>query len=189
MHYQNSNEKYWEKTDRTDLTQLFFLSFFLSFSTSLLSSLIPDNSFRLHPVCAQSWYMLIPVVARPCLGVNKRTSFLSSSLPYQECPACFSVIFEWSVRWNLSGRTVALLSCLGYMIFFETPHSILVEFSSNFWELSINLEAREINSSFHMMHYCWFLGLKLFSFQYIYIYIPSTCITTCIIRCFILYDL
>ena len=44
-----------------------------------------------------------PVFARPCEGVNRSTSFISSSLLLQQCPACLVrltwIVFVMGGRW------------------------------------------------------------------------------------------
>ena len=58
-----------------------------------LSSIASGRSSRLHPVSAQSCCMSVlagrPAFVRPCEGVHKSTSLISSSLLLQQCPACF----------------------------------------------------------------------------------------------------
>ena len=57
-----------------------------------LSSIVSGWSSGLHPVSAQSCSMLVragrPVFVRPCEGVHRNTSLMSSSFLLQQCPAC-----------------------------------------------------------------------------------------------------
>ena len=59
--------------------------FFLSFIAS-------GKSCGQHPVSSHSCWMYVragrPAFARPCVGVHKSTSLMSSSLLLQQCPAC-----------------------------------------------------------------------------------------------------
>ena len=71
-----------------------------------LSSIASGKSLGRHPVSAQSCCMKVqagrPAFARPCEGVHRRTSFMSSSLLLQLRPACL-VRLAWIVlvmsRW------------------------------------------------------------------------------------------
>ena len=53
-----------------------------------------------HPVSSHSCWMYVragrPAFARPCVGVHKSTSLMSSSLLLQPCPACL-VRLTWIV--------------------------------------------------------------------------------------------
>ena len=67
------------------------------FSPSFIAS---GRSSGLHPVSSHSCctYILAgrPALARPYVGVHKSTSFMSSSLLFQQCPACL-VHLTWIV--------------------------------------------------------------------------------------------
>ena len=54
----------------------------------------------LHLVCQQ---------VCPCMGVQWRTSLMSSSLLLQQSQHVMFILFEWFVRWEASGRTAAIL--------------------------------------------------------------------------------
>ena len=63
-----------------------------------------------HPVSSHSCWMYVragrPAIARPCVGIHKSTSLMSSSLLLQQCPACL-VRLTWIViviggRWPYS---------------------------------------------------------------------------------------
>ena len=59
---------------------------------SSLSLIASGSSSELHPISSQSCCMSVragcPDFARPCEGVRKSTSLMSSSLLLQQCPAC-----------------------------------------------------------------------------------------------------
>ena len=104
---------------------------FLTFSRhpSLLS-IAPGRSFGLHPVLAQSCCMYVqaghPAFARPCEGVHRSKSLMSSSLLLQQCPACLVhltwIVFVTGGRWLYSCYFVGC--CLQDL--FNIARSILV---------------------------------------------------------------
>ena len=57
-----------------------------------LSFIALGRSSGKHPVSSHSCWMYVrarrPAFARPCVGVHKSTSLMSSSLLLQQCPAC-----------------------------------------------------------------------------------------------------
>ena len=63
-----------------------------------------------HPVSSHSCWMYVragrPAFARPCVGVHKSTSLMSSSLLLQQCPACLArltwIVFVIGGRWPYS---------------------------------------------------------------------------------------
>ena len=75
-----------------------------------LSSIASVRSSRLHPVSAQNWCMSVlagrPDFARPCEGVHRSTSLMSSSLRLQQCPTCLvhltGIVFVMGGRWPYS---------------------------------------------------------------------------------------
>ena len=77
------------------------------FSLSLIAS---GRSSGLHPVSSHSCWMYVragrPAFARPCVGVHKSTSLMSSSLLLQQCPACLVhltwIVFVIGGRWPYS---------------------------------------------------------------------------------------
>ena len=85
---------------------------------------------RPHPVSAQSCCVYVlagqPAFARPCEGVHRSTSLMSSSLHLQQCPACLILltwlVFVMGVKWLYSCCFVGC--CL--QDFFNIAHSILV---------------------------------------------------------------
>ena len=77
------------------------------FSLSFIAS---DRSSGQHPVYSHSCWMYVcagrPAFARPCVGVHKSTSLMSSSLLLQQCPACLVrltwIVFVIGGRWPYS---------------------------------------------------------------------------------------
>ena len=63
-----------------------------------------------HPVSSHSCWMYVragrPAFARPCVGIHKSTSLMSSSLLLQQCPACLVrltwIVFVIGGRWPYS---------------------------------------------------------------------------------------
>ena len=82
------------------------------FSLSFIAS---GRSSGQHPVSSRSCWMYVragrPAFARPCVGVHKSTSLMSSSLLLQQCPAClvrltwivFVIVGRWPYTWCLVG--------------------------------------------------------------------------------------
>ena len=67
---------------------------------SSLSFIALGRSSGQHPVSSHSCWMYVragrPALARPCVGIYKSTSLMSSSLLLQQCPACL-VRLTWIV--------------------------------------------------------------------------------------------
>ena len=82
------------------------------FSLSFIAS---GRSFGQHSVSSHSCWMYVragrPAFARPCVGVHKSASLMSSSLLLQQCPAClvcltwivFMIGGRWPYSWCLVG--------------------------------------------------------------------------------------
>ena len=82
---------------------------------SSLSFIALCRSSGQHPVSSHSCWMYVragrPAFARPCVGVHKSTSLMSSSLLLQQCPACLArltwIVFviggKWPYSWCLVG--------------------------------------------------------------------------------------
>ena len=82
------------------------------FSLSFIAS---GRSSGQQPVSSHSCWMYVragrPAFARPCVGVHKSTSLMSSSLLLQQCPAClvrltwivFVIGGRWPYSWCLLG--------------------------------------------------------------------------------------
>ena len=80
---------------------------------SSLSFIALDRSSGQHPVSSHSCWMYVragrPAFARPCVGIHKSTSLMSSSLLLQQCPTCL-VRLTWIVFvMGAGGRTVGVL--------------------------------------------------------------------------------
>ena len=80
---------------------------------SSLSFIALGRSSGQHPVSSHSCWMYVragrPAFARPCVGIHKSTSLMSSSLLLQQCPACL-VRLTWIVFViGVGGRTVGVL--------------------------------------------------------------------------------
>ena len=75
-----------------------------------LSFIAPRRSSKLYPVSAQSCCIKViagcPTFARPCEGVHRSTSLMSSPLLLQQCPACqvhlILIVFGMGGRWPYS---------------------------------------------------------------------------------------
>ena len=109
---------------------------------SSLSFIAPGRSSGQHPVSSHSCWMYVragrPAFARPCVGVHKSTSLMSSSLLLQQCPACL-VRLTWIVlviggRWPYSW-------CLKRSFFQAAVTSILL-YGCTTWTLTKRLEKK-----------------------------------------------
>ena len=97
------------------------------FSLSFIAS---GRSSGQHPVSSHSCWMYVhagrPAFARPCVGVHRSTSLMSSSLLLQQCPACLVrltwIVFVIGGRWPYSWR---LVGCCRQDLF-KIARSILV---------------------------------------------------------------
>ena len=97
---------------------------------SSLSFIALGRSSGQHPVSSHSCWMYVragrPAFARPCVGVHKSRSLMSSSLLLQQCPAC-PVRLTWIV-FVIGGRrpySWRLVGCCRQDLF-KTARSILV---------------------------------------------------------------
>ena len=82
---------------------------------SSLSFIALGRSSGQHPVSSHNCWMYVragrPAFARPCVGIHKSTSLISSSLLLQQCPACLVrltwIVFViggiWPYSWCLVG--------------------------------------------------------------------------------------
>ena len=81
---------------------------------SSLSFITLGRSSGQHPVSSHSCRMYVragrPAFARPCVGVHKSTSLMSSSLLLQQCPACLARL-TWIVFVIRGQVAVQLVSC------------------------------------------------------------------------------
>ena len=97
---------------------------------SSLSFIASGRSSGLHPVSSQSYCMYVravrPAFARPCVGVHRRTSLMSSSLLLQQYPACLVrltwIVFVMGGRWPYS---CCFVGCFRQDLF-KISRSILV---------------------------------------------------------------
>ena len=81
---------------------------------SSLSFIALGRSSGQHPVSSHSCWMYVragrPAFARPCVGIHKSTSLMSSSLLLQQCPACL-VRLTWIV-FVIGGQVAVTLGVL-----------------------------------------------------------------------------
>ena len=85
------------------------------FLHSSLSFIALGRSSGQQPVSSHSCWMYVragrPAFARPCVGIHKSTSLMSSSMLLQQCPAClvrltwivFVIGGRWPYSWCLVG--------------------------------------------------------------------------------------
>ena len=112
------------------------ISMTLSRHTSL-SSIALSRSSELHPVSSQSYCMLVracrPAFARPCEGVHRSTSLMSSLQLFQQNPTCLAhltlIVFVMGCKWPYNCCFVGC--CLQDL--FNIARSILVLLSSSFY--------------------------------------------------------
>ena len=81
---------------------------------SSLSFIALGRSSGQQPVSSHSCWMYVragrPAFARPCVGIHKSTSLMSSTLLLQQCPACL-VRLTW-IDFVIGGQVaVQLVSC------------------------------------------------------------------------------
>ena len=97
---------------------------------SSLSFIALGRSSGQYPVSSHNCWMYVragrPAFARPCVGVHKSTSLMSSSLLLQQCPACLVrltwIVFVIGGRWPYSW---CLVVCCRQDLF-KIARSILV---------------------------------------------------------------
>ena len=116
----SSQEKIWEKKGfyQTHHHNHIVLAARISLTLSRHSSLsfiALGRSSGQQPVSSHSCWMYVragrPAFARPCVGIHKSTSLMSSSLLLQQCPAClvrltwivFMIGGRWPYSWCLVG--------------------------------------------------------------------------------------
>ena len=80
---------------------------------SSLSFIALGRSSGQHPVSSHSCWMYVragrPAFARPCVGVHKSTSLMSSSLLLQQCPACLARLSKIMLVWKVHERGIGIL--------------------------------------------------------------------------------
>ena len=103
----------------------------LTLSRHFSLSFITSGRFSgLHPISSHSCWMYVqagrPAFARPYVGVHRNTSLMSSSLLFQQCPACLVrltwIVFVMGRRWPYSW---CLVGCC-HQDLFNIARSILV---------------------------------------------------------------
>ena len=108
---------------------------------SSVSSIASGRSSGLHPVSIFRCCMYVradpPAFARPCEGVHKNTSLMSSLLLLQQCPTylvlLILIVFVMVGRWPYSCCFVGF--CLQDL--FNFSHSILVYMPSSFFSVCL----------------------------------------------------
>ena len=100
----------WRNGHHHHVTLVARISLTLSRHSSLSFNALGRYSGQ-HPVSSHSCWMYVRSFARPCVGVHKSTSLMSSSLLLQQCPAClvrltwivFVIGGRWPYSWCLVG--------------------------------------------------------------------------------------
>ena len=84
------------------------------------SSIAPCRSSKLHPVSTQSWckYVLASqsTLVCPCVGFHRRMSLMGLSCFSNSVPHVLFVWLGWFLRWDISGCTTVVLSCVASRI-------------------------------------------------------------------------
>ena len=128
---------------------------------SSLSFIALGRSSGQHPVSSHSCWMYVragrPAFARPCVGIHKSTSLMSSSLLLQQCPAClvrltwivFVIGGRWPYSWCLVGCCCqdlfriarSILTGSGQKISRKNlkPQTGLTKILQNFWFIQVTL--------------------------------------------------
>ena len=99
---------------------------------SSLSFIALGRSSGQQPVSSHSCWMYVragrPAFARPCVGIHKSTSLMSSSLLLQQCPACLVrltwIVFVIGGRWPYSWCLVGC--CCQDLFRIATQHSCVI---------------------------------------------------------------
>ena len=108
---------------------------------SSLSFIALGRSSGQQPVSSHSCWMYVragrPAFARPCVGIHKSTSLMSSSLLLQQCPACLVrltwIVFVIGGRWPYSW---CLVGCCCQDLYIYIYAFVILLF--NVWSLTIN---------------------------------------------------
>ena len=132
-----------------------------------LSSIASGWSYRPHPVSAHSCGGKVlagyPIHARPCAGIQKRTSLMSSSLLLHQCLACLvcrtGMVLVMGGRWR---NSCSFVGCFLQDLFIKA-YRILVQLLSTFFFLRL--------VSVHVVHPYSSMDMTVTSKKYIYIYI------------------
>ena len=119
------------------------------FSLSFIAS---GRSSGQHPVSSHSCWMCVragrPAFARPCVGVHKSTSLMSSPLLLQQCPACL-VRLTWIV-FVMGGRWPYLTDKMKRSFFQAAVASILL-YGCTTWTLTKRLEKKQVGNYTRML--------------------------------------
>ena len=99
---------------------------------SSLSFIALGRSSGQQPVSSHSCWMYVragrPAFARPCVGIHKSTSLMSSSLLLQQCPACLVrltwIVFVIGGRWPYSWCLVGCCCQEKQMVFLFFPYMV-----------------------------------------------------------------
>ena len=106
---------------------------------SSLSFIASGRSSGQHPVSSHSCWMYVraglPAFARPCVGVHKSASLMSSSLLLQQCPACL-VRLTWIV-FVIGGRTYKMKRS-----FFQAAVTSILLYGCTTWTQTKRLEKK-----------------------------------------------
>ena len=132
---QKKNQIYWNHHHHHHVVPLARISLTLSRHSSLSFIALGRYSGQ-HPVSSHSCWMYVragrPAFARPCVGIHKSISLMSSSLLLQQCPACLVrltwIVFVIGGRWPYSW---CLVGCCRQDLF-KIARSILL-----YWNIPI----------------------------------------------------
>ena len=102
---------------------------------SSLSFIALGRSSGQQPVSSHSCWMYVragrPAFARPCVGIHKSTSLMSSSLLLQQCPACLVrltwIVFVIGGRWPYFMPTYSLLDPFEFPYYFYRIRGELIK--------------------------------------------------------------
>ena len=126
----------------------------ISLDTRLYRPLLPAGLLG-YILCPHRATVLAgrPKLARPCEGVQKRTSLMNSFLLHQQCQAC--LVHRTRVVLEMGGRRPYRCCFLGYSFYdlFNTTRNIFVKLASNLFSIGL--------VSVHVVHrkYSAYVGL------------------------------
>ena len=131
---------------------------------SSLSFIALGRSSGQHPVSSHSCWMYVragrPAFARPCVGIHKSTSLMSSTLLLQQCPAClvrltwivFVIGGRWPYSWCLVGCCCQDLFRIARFIIWRTRRYS--------WKYNILKQIFRIWTTLHIVDTLHKVGLK-----------------------------
>ena len=154
-----------------------------------LSFIALGRSSGQHLVSSHSCWMYVcagrPAFAQPCVGVHKSTSFMSSSLLLQQCPACL-VCLTWIVfviggRWPYSW---CLVGCCRQDLTQFLPGSGHIDTAIRVHYMDANKTAgEEARRQLHKNAMCnleqVYTNILIYIYIYIYTYI-HVCMCVCV---------